>query len=155
VLSRPSPLRSASPRPAAAALAPPGAAELVGGLALGEGHQQPPEVVAVVEPGEAAFRGGAAEAVEGAERRVLPVGDDGRDAGAAEPPVGQAHEPLEVAPPDGLDDGGVAPLQVVDPASDGAIVVGRHRIGPHDELTKIPCPRSGPSYRSGAGPGIG
>src|SRR5262249_24250310 len=84
--------------PAAPALLPPLAPDLIGGLADRDRHQQRPEVVAVVQPGEAAGGGAAAEAVEGAERRVLRIR---RAAGhGAEPVASQVDEPVEVAPPE-------------------------------------------------------
>ena len=85
--------------PAATALHPPRAAHLVGDLAFGDGDQEPPEVVAVVEPGEAALSRGAAEAVEGTQRRILLIlGRPGPSLGA-QPGLGQADEAGEVALP--------------------------------------------------------
>jgi hypothetical protein len=85
--------------PSATALQPARAAHLVRDLTFSNGDQQPPEVVAVVQPGEAALGGGAAEAVEGTERRILlilcrpgpPVG--------AQSGLGQADEAGEVTLP--------------------------------------------------------
>jgi hypothetical protein len=50
----------------------------VGRLAGGEDHQQGPQAVAVLQVGELALFGPAAEGVEGAEGRVLLVGDAAR-----------------------------------------------------------------------------
>ena len=50
----------------------------VDGLAHRQDEEQLPEVVAVLEPGELARLGAAAEAVEGAQRHVLLVGGDAR-----------------------------------------------------------------------------
>src|SRR5262249_58802507 len=83
--------------------------------------------VAVVQAGEAALGGGAAEAVEGAQRRVLLVlGRPGPSPGA-EPGLRQPDEAGEVALPQRLGGLEVAALQGADPVRDGAGVVGRHR----------------------------
>ena len=54
----------------------------VDGLAHGQDEEEPPEVVAVLEPGELPPLGAAVEAVEGGEGDVLLVGQARR---AAEP----------------------------------------------------------------------
>jgi len=97
--------RLAQDGPAAALLAALGA-DQVGGLALGEGDEQPPQVVAVGQAGEAAVLGGAAEAGEGGKRHVLLVGGAARLALELGP--GQADQAVEVALPQPLGGGRVA-----------------------------------------------
>ena len=68
---------------AAAALLPPLVLDLVQRLALGDDHQQPPEIAPIGELGVATVGGSPAEAVERAEGGVLLVGDGPRgDRGA-------------------------------------------------------------------------
>jgi hypothetical protein len=55
----------------------------VDGLARRQHHQHLPQVVAVVQAREAALRGGAAEAGEGAQRNVLFVGHAARRRGGS------------------------------------------------------------------------
>jgi hypothetical protein len=101
----------------AAALLPPLALDLIQGLSLGDDHQEPPEVVAVGEPGAAAAGRASAEAVEGAEGRVLLVGDGSRR--VAEPQPREPDEAVEVVPPQLLRGLAVAGLQLPEPAGDG------------------------------------
>jgi hypothetical protein len=70
--------------------------ELVEGLAGGDDHQNPPEIVAVVELGEAAAGHSLEEAVEGVLDHVVLVGLPA--AGGAELVAGQGHELAVVAP---------------------------------------------------------
>ena len=63
---------------AAAPLLPPLVLDQVSGLAGGDGDQHPPKVAAVVEPGKSAELGTTAQAVEGAQCRVLLVGGPAR-----------------------------------------------------------------------------
>src|SRR5262249_43188726 len=86
------------------------------GLPGGDDHQQLPEVVAVLQPGELAPLGAAAEAVEGAEGHVLLVGGEAR--AALELLPGQADQPPEVALPELLGRGRVAGLELPEPVGD-------------------------------------
>ena len=84
---------------AATALQPPRTAHLVRDLAFGDDDQEPPEVVAVVQPGEAALSRGAAEAVEGTQRRILLIlGRPGPSVGA-QSGLGQPDQAGEVRAP--------------------------------------------------------
>jgi hypothetical protein len=83
--------------PAAAPLLPSRAAHLVGGLAFGDGDEDPPEVIAVVQPGKAALGGGAAEAVEGTQRRILLILDGPGPPLGTKPVLGQADEAVDGA----------------------------------------------------------
>src|SRR5262249_31120582 len=89
------------------------------GLAGGDGDQQMPEVLAVVQPREAATFGATAEAIEGAEGYVFLVGDPPRR--SLELFAGQPDQPLKVAFPEGLGGGVVAGLEPVDPVADRSI----------------------------------
>src|SRR5439155_6101435 len=100
-----------------AALLPALALGPVGGLAGDDRHQDAPQVVAVVEAGEAAGGGPAAEAVEGAEGDVLLV-VVGPPRGL-DPRAGQGDQASEVALPQGLGGGLVARLQPPQPGADG------------------------------------
>src|SRR5262249_37388180 len=79
--------------------------ELVEGLAGGDDHQQPPQVVAVVELGEAAAGHPLEEAVEGVLDDVLLVGHAA--AGGAELVAGEADQAAVVALPEALGGGHV------------------------------------------------
>src|SRR5262249_37058251 len=94
---------------AAAPLLPPLAPGLVHRLTPGDDHQQPPQVVAVVESGIAAPGGAPAEVVKGAEGGVLLVGDG--PSGPAEPGARQPDEGLEVALPELLGSVGFSRLE--------------------------------------------
>jgi hypothetical protein len=107
-------------------LAAPSAFDLVEGLAHRQHDQQAPEVVPVGQPRETAAVDAPAEAVEGAEGRVLLVLDRPRTAVVLELPLRQADEPLEVALPEALRRGIPAGLQVADPARDRALASGFH-----------------------------
>src|SRR5262249_12813339 len=103
-------------------------------LAQRDDHQELPQVVAVVELGEAALLRPAAEAVEGAERHVLLVGDGA--AGGPQALPGQAHELREIALPEPLRAGLGAGLQLRDPERDGS----RHDAPPPEERAGPPWP---------------
>ena len=71
---------------------------LVDGLALGDHHEQPPQVIAVIEPGITSAGGPADEAVEGAKAASSSSATvRGR---TAEPVARQPDQGLEVALPE-------------------------------------------------------
>src|SRR5262249_39772299 len=89
---------------------------LIQSLALGDDHQQPPEVVAIVEPRVSPARRAPYEAVEGVERRVLLVG---HGAGStAQPGARQPDQRLEIAAPELVSSFGFAGFQRLDPDPD-------------------------------------
>jgi hypothetical protein len=67
------------------------------GVASGEDHLEPPEVVAVIEPGETSLGNTLEEAVEGILDDILLIGVAG--AGRAELVASQGHELAVVALP--------------------------------------------------------
>src|SRR5262245_23170678 len=73
---------------APAPLLPPRAPGLVHDLARREADQEPPEVVAVIEPGKTAPRRPGAEALEGAQRGVLLVSSGAMPPGGAKAGAG-------------------------------------------------------------------
>src|SRR5262249_26850815 len=87
----------------------------VDGLADGHQRQEPPQVVAVVQPREAAALRAEAEALEGAEGDVLVVA--GQATLSAEARRGQRDQPLEVAFEQQADRLAVASLELLDPES--------------------------------------
>ena len=88
----------------------------VEGLAHGDHHQQPPQVVAVGELGKPALLGAAAKAVEGTEGDVFLVGEALRRAVELLP--GQVDELREIALPEPLRGVIVAAFEPVNPVAD-------------------------------------
>src|SRR5262249_20880710 len=84
--------------------------------------EEAPQVVAVLQPGEAARCGAAAEAVEGAQRHVLLIRGAARV--RAQVGAGALDQEAEVALPEGPGGGAVAGLEQVQPVGNG--VVRRH-----------------------------
>ncbi len=102
--------------------------DLVGDLALGEDHEDSPEVIPIVQSGESSRFDAAAEAIEGPQRRVLRVADGLR--GASEPLAGQIHEFLEITLPQRLGGAVTARLQIADPGRDRPLTLAGHRLAP-------------------------
>src|SRR5262249_46010032 len=96
----------------------------------GDEEEQLPEVVPVIEPGEAALLRPAAEAVEGAQGHVLLVGGGPRC--GAELRARQAYQAAEVPLPEALGGSGVASREGCDPAGDAT--VGGHEPRPPDVM---------------------
>jgi hypothetical protein len=95
----------------------------IAGLAVGQQHEQLPEVVAVVQLRKAALRGGAAEAVEGTQGDIFLVGGAAGQAGQLA--AGVRHQPLEIAFPQRLGGGPLPGLELLDPTGDRTR--GRHQ----------------------------
>ena len=113
--------------PPAAFLAPL-AVGLVDGLALGDDHEQPPQVIAVIEPGITSAGGPADEAVEGAQGGIFLVGHGpGR---TAEPVARQPDQGLEIALPELLGGIGIPGLEGGDPDGDGVLNLAGHAVLP-------------------------
>src|SRR5262249_37345772 len=98
-------------------------AQAVGDLAAGDDHQQPPQVVPVVEARVGAAAQPAAEAVEGAEGGVALAADPARRELGREVLAGQRGEPLTVALPEVLGRRVAAVPQVADPDRDRSRLV--------------------------------
>src|SRR5262245_47214097 len=89
-------------------------------LAEGDGGQEVPQVVAVVQMGEATLRGAATDAIEGAEGHVLFVG--GAAVLSPEPGAGQASQAAEIAIPEWGKGVTFAALEPRDVPGDRAVV---------------------------------
>ena len=111
----------------AAPLEPMAAPGLGEDLARGDQGQKPPEVVAVGQGGELPPRRAGAEAVEGAQGRILLVAAHVAAAACAKLLAGQAHHPGEVTLPELLRRRLVPRLEPANPARDRALVVRHHR----------------------------
>ena len=96
----------------------------INGLPDGDHDQEPPEVVAIGQPRESPRGGAAAEAVEGAQGRILLILDRPGPPRGAESGAGEMDQAIEVALPEVLGGGVAAGLQVADPARDRAVVLG-------------------------------
>src|SRR5262249_55876213 len=79
---------------------PAAVAKQVRRLAPGEGRQQTPEIIAVVQLGNAPALSGAAETVKGTEGDVFFVGSTAR--GTYQPGTGQRNQPFKIAVPEGI-----------------------------------------------------
>src|SRR5205823_2928231 len=99
----------------AAALQPMSPLDLIERLADGDGHEQPPEVVAVGEPGEPAVHGPGTEAVEGAQRGIFLVLDGATLLRGPESGPCQLNHQVEVTIPERLGRGVISALQLADP----------------------------------------
>src|SRR6516165_6543609 len=82
--------------PPAAVLAAVLSAEFVDHLAAGDGHQDPPEVVAVVEPWESPLSDAFDDRIEGAERHVLLIFHRFRGPRCAKPRADPGDKPREI-----------------------------------------------------------
>ena len=100
-------------------------------LARGDQSQKPPEVVPVGQSGKLPPHCAGAEAVEGAQGRILLVAAHIAAAARAELLASQAHHPGEVALPELLRRRHVPSLQPADPARDRALVVTHPRPPSH------------------------
>jgi hypothetical protein len=83
-------------------------------------------VVTVVQSGEAALGGGATEAVEGTQRRILLIFDRLGPWLGAEPGLGELDQAGEVATPKRLGGVELAAAEGAEPMRNGAGVVERH-----------------------------
>jgi hypothetical protein len=141
----------AAHRPAAALLAPLVARRL-SGRADGQREEDGPEVVAVVQAGEAPLPHAAEEALEGDDRHVLLVRD--APGARAQPPPGQLQHALGEAFPQRGGRLGRLGLQLPKQPGDGA-GLGRHRDGSLPGLAEGRRGRPAtPGPRGEAGPGI-
>jgi hypothetical protein len=102
-------------QPAAAARATPLVPDQVDRLAHGQDEEKLPEVDAVLEEGEPAALDAPEEAVEGAQRHVLPVGQAHR---GVHPGVGQADQAVEIRLPETLGRLAVTLLELGDQVRD-------------------------------------
>src|SRR5262249_47728584 len=89
-----------------------------------QGDEDPPQVIAIVQPRETAGARRATEAVEGAQRHVLSVSR--KPAAPCQLPVRESDEAVEVPLPEGLHGGVVALLEISDPVRDRTFGLSCH-----------------------------
>jgi hypothetical protein len=106
-------------------------------LAPGQHHEQPPQAVPVVQIREVALLGAAEEAVKGAQDHVLLVGH--APGSRLEGSPGQAHQAVEVVPPDVACGLAITVAGLVDPARDRTL-----RCHWEDSCSRVPGDISSP-----------